>query len=745
MDVDDEGIPLNKQDLPYGGDLQLAFRSRAKQADIRLIVKWNNKYGRYQPPLKEEVPSIKELRICNNGIDYISQDPWDENLQPNFFISYMNEDGTMSPTFCYVKEDIAKLEHYPEFILAAWIPLHPSFKLDENGYVADVDYKYAVHSSIIEFFIRIPENRLILYSSYIKALTEGDAFIAVPIYRTRVGNINSSFLSSSAHGQLPEEIIYWLVRKEDFGHKEIYSEIYKQVYRLKRNDETDNGKRTLRDLPQLHLTYPIAKADIDFMWNGERWPELNNIYNLDQYIPKYVKGMYVAENIPYTEHIILDVLTPIIIEIPNNVTLESELLQLEHPDAKRALKGHIMAALYKIYMDRNVLLAYISSYKGKVCSAKFVDYDEASLTPRSLYDVFDNIDLIVSTWYYAKGNIKEIEKLNLPDDLEMDTSFIGDIEETIKELSSPYKIFGNILCLIDFMFGEAFSFHIGAKTNTSRGPYFAFSNMYGWNNTTIGDMSPIVELIFSSQFYLYNTEQPDNINYVTIVSWKNYEEFAGGAMKYLTNLVEAIMSNSDILKGFLFQKRNADNLVKVGTVIDQFILVVLRALHVLAHEDISILLRDDSFSGFATQNKISDYIDNGYTILDSNVISEPVLTNIILSNKELYFTLRILSDLCPVQSRIINNIFDALIKLSEQGLSPRFRITSNGFYVYDEYEESILSSDDINDLDSETVYILYLTNPNFVRLLKETGEIKDYIMPLQIINVLSEMLNPDME
>lgn len=107
-------------------------------------------------------------------------------------------------------------------ILAAWIPLHPSFTLDPNGFTTHPDYPYGVQANITEFYIRIPENRLILYPSYVQALMSGNSFIAIPIYSTKVGNINSSFSSSSAHGQLPKETIYWLVAKEGFT-PEIYT------------------------------------------------------------------------------------------------------------------------------------------------------------------------------------------------------------------------------------------------------------------------------------------------------------------------------------------------------------------------------------------------------------------------------------------------------------------------------------------------------------------------------------------
>lgn len=107
MDIDDEGIPINKYDLPYAGDLQLAFRSQASQSDIRMIIKWKNKYD--QPSSPKKTPSAKEFSICTNSVDYISQDVWSHEHQPDFFINYMSDDETIGPTFCYIKEDLAKL------------------------------------------------------------------------------------------------------------------------------------------------------------------------------------------------------------------------------------------------------------------------------------------------------------------------------------------------------------------------------------------------------------------------------------------------------------------------------------------------------------------------------------------------------------------------------------------------------------------------------------------------------------
>ncbi len=272
---DEEGIPINKKDLPYEGDRVQAMRNNDRSA-LRLITQWIQKYGKVTVVRKEIKQLPVEAKNCKNEEDYVSLERWSEDELPNIFIKYMTFDGEVEGTYCYKREDIIKMMDNPLNQLAAWVRPRADASFDDDGYVIipgktmNESNKYA-EASIKELFTEIPLRRIFFRNSLVKLINyPGKNYVAFPTYSTRVGNLSANYGSSRVHGQAPDNPIYFLL-SELSDYENVFDRIYPTIYNIKTNKfiaPSYDGHFTSQDIINLQNQYSTAQADINYYWNG---------------------------------------------------------------------------------------------------------------------------------------------------------------------------------------------------------------------------------------------------------------------------------------------------------------------------------------------------------------------------------------------------------------------------------------------------------------------------------------------
>ena len=259
--------------LPYHRNLRDAIRAQDRPA-ILAIMAWNR-----QHPIEykeEEVLLPREARSCMNSDDYISHEPWSDDYLPNVYIRYMDFDEQISVPLCYRKEDLLRFFETPEHVQAAWIIpyTNPGLYLDDDGKVRspyNSNYKGYGEPSRVERFVRIPPSYYLEYDSLWEGLNNSSSLLAIPIYQTRVGNVEGSYGESRLHGQAPDVTVYYVVDADAFedNPERMYNYIYLKIYKLK--TDIDLPLATLQQLPsslemiqQLQVDFRVAKKDRDF-------------------------------------------------------------------------------------------------------------------------------------------------------------------------------------------------------------------------------------------------------------------------------------------------------------------------------------------------------------------------------------------------------------------------------------------------------------------------------------------------
>ena len=123
----------------------------------------------------------------------------------------------------------------------------------------------------MERFVRIPPSYYLEYDSLWEGLNNSSSLLAIPIYQTRVGNVEGSYGESRLHGQAPDVTVYYVVDADAFedNPERMYNYIYLKIYKLK--TDIDLPLATLQQLPsslemiqQLQVDFRVAKKDRDF-------------------------------------------------------------------------------------------------------------------------------------------------------------------------------------------------------------------------------------------------------------------------------------------------------------------------------------------------------------------------------------------------------------------------------------------------------------------------------------------------
>ena len=257
-------------ELPYEGNIQKARQAGDRPA-IRAIMEWNMAHPVVEVRQEEqEIP--EQARSCKNSEDYISHDRWSVDYLPTITIRYMNFNEEIGPPICYRKEDL--LHMLDNDVLHAWvIPYNnPELFLDEDGKVRspyNILFKGYGEPSVVEKFVRVPLEYYLERKSLKRSLEDPYyvSLIAIPMYKTRLGNPEGSYGASRSHGQSPDVTVYWI---EDFDtFKDIpglvYEQMYNDVYYIKTaiilplNDE--ERVTTLSMINQLQRDFPVASKD----------------------------------------------------------------------------------------------------------------------------------------------------------------------------------------------------------------------------------------------------------------------------------------------------------------------------------------------------------------------------------------------------------------------------------------------------------------------------------------------------
>lgn len=475
---DDEGIPYNKEDLPYGGDRLKALRAQDRPA-ITLIMKWGNKYGN-PVAIKEEVKLLPEAaKSCRNEEDYISHDRWTENYLPTIFIKYMNYDGTFEGTDCYKTDDINTMIDNPQNNFAAWVPPNGDTIFDDNGFVIDpntrefYNNKYA-EPSIIELFVELPVRRFFLRRNLLdkinQTLGQTTKFVAVPVYKTRVGNTQGGYGSGQLHGQEPDKTIYYIVKESDFDNG-AYKDIYNEIFKLKTSNEYDGelNNITLDVIHEIHSTIPVSMSDQLYYWLGRS-------------IEDSLSGNITANGL--SRFTVQE-------EVYYPSTEGEERSILTHPSTDTSIKGKVMNAVYELYKSGKII-QYNEMTHENLTHSEFVlttDVDPNKKSFETLTDALTNSDKIIFT-YFSIMNTPSSHSI-------LDTTLRDQIDSYLEQNESADPYFGRMLYTLNYMFSI---------------------------NTTIWVLpeedGTIEDIIFGSSLnWLYLRDEP---NWVSITGWNDF-------------------------------------------------------------------------------------------------------------------------------------------------------------------------------------------------------------------------------
>jgi len=171
-----------------------------------------------------------EHQDCSNDRDYISQECWSQDFQPEIKIKFLDPtDYTRRPnTLCMRIDDFINTVTNPDNQVRAWYPNDERQESDE-----DIEPEgYGGKPSAVEKYTRV------LTSMYIsnqnpEELGSG-TFIAYPLYTNKlVGNPEGTFGVSQVHGQEPGYTIYYVtLGTEEQQRDEIIAEL-KRIHQLK--------------------------------------------------------------------------------------------------------------------------------------------------------------------------------------------------------------------------------------------------------------------------------------------------------------------------------------------------------------------------------------------------------------------------------------------------------------------------------------------------------------------------------
>lgn len=231
-------------ELPYGGNLQEAMRAGDREA-IRQIMAVRREQEAERSRLavaKQEENVPEEAQDCENPMDYVTQEEWDEDNLPTVKITFWDANDPINGskrTVCYSNESLIRWLQDPatgEFDrnhqLAVWVPNREGGHIDDNGMgggpsasvVVVLPDRHYLFNPVEELFEELIEKKPLQY-------------IAIPLAKhLRLGNLAGIFGVSNLHGQIPGETVYYIFRK----------------------DEEENLKAELRIILQSELTNRIG-------------------------------------------------------------------------------------------------------------------------------------------------------------------------------------------------------------------------------------------------------------------------------------------------------------------------------------------------------------------------------------------------------------------------------------------------------------------------------------------------------
>ena len=379
-------------ELPYNGDINKARQAGDGRA-IRLIMEWN----RVHPPkvIEEEVPEMpEEARLCVNKEDYILQEPWSSDHLPTIHIRYMDFAGRIGPPMCYREDDLTNLIEE-----CAWVIPYRNAELyfDDDGKVRspfNIDFKGYGEPSTVEKFVRVSPAYYLEETSFNREMGLSNSLLAVPIYKTRLGNPEGSYGESRSHGQGPSTTVYYVVDYDDFLDipETVYEVIYKRIYNLKTDvylsDEQISGA-TLPMIIKLQRDYPVAQKDLDFYNN--RLP------------PQQYRSRAFLMRLPHVH----DLTSYNIINAMND--------WMDHPSEEQLVRNRFFQACYEQYVDQHKVIEYKED--DFFHTATFVDGDIHLMAG---YDRYVNFYDILTTYLYYPSSY--FSNMPLYDDINM---FLG--------------------------------------------------------------------------------------------------------------------------------------------------------------------------------------------------------------------------------------------------------------------------------------------------------------------------------
>ena len=335
---------------PREGDLQRAIRAGNRREILR-IMEWN----RNHPPeiISEEEPEMpEEARSCMNAEDYISHEVWSSDYLPTVYIRYMDFDGNIGSPICYRKDDLLNFNEE-----RAWVIPYRNAELylDADGKVRspfNIDFKGYGEPSTVEAFVRVPPAYYLEPYSLVDKLRSSSSLLAIPMYKTRLGNPEGSYGESRSHGQAPNSTVYWVV---DYGNfqdipETVYDVAYQHIYYMKTNiwlPDAPISDITLAMINQLQRDYPVAQKDLD-------------TYNISLSKYQYYGMRYLKPILPYIEDITWE-----------NIISTMEDWMVNPPDEQLVINRFFHACSLQ-YADNKVL----DYKKGDIFhTAIFIDYD----------------------------------------------------------------------------------------------------------------------------------------------------------------------------------------------------------------------------------------------------------------------------------------------------------------------------------------------------------------------------------
>ena len=711
--LDEDGIPVDKKDLPYGGDRLEALRAQDRKA-IVLIMRWGNKYGQTKIVKKEvdtTTPVVPEIaKECNNTEDYISQETWSDNNKPNIFIKYMKDDGTFEGTFCYKSEDIMTMINSSQNNFAAWVRSEEDASFDDNGFVIipGEEQKDYANASKVELFVEIPVRRFFFKDILLFEIenTHGEPtnFLAIPTYKTRVGNLDGSYGSGQLHGQEPDRTIYYLMTESFYNYimssddSGPFDMIYDYVYKLKTNTvDTDRGsKLQLSDIFELQQSFPTAEDDILYYWLGD----------------EIVNNVHASGVLPVLEPIdgIVDGTVDMDGNVPIELTMEEfqmlEKYWLSDPDEDNRIRGMLFFAIYVLYSQDKVL-----QYDG-------IEYDE------------------VLGAYLTNVGFSPANNLD-------NTRFFLTPDEALRKMDSiiiDYRILAHLIQDVPVNINGTLAQDI--NTLLSNDPDTVPLAIYG-----DGNILNLVYRLFELNVTLWCLVTGDNqLNEIRVGTKYTWLRFVGMEQSWrsITNFKELIelginpfLNKVKTDNGVLFQMMKIEYHYHEGVLFDideDLAMIYISLYHIFKAGYDAVLDGDVRITHFVKHdphNLYTNRIDNVYGLLE---VDEYFFIYMVISDNLLYNTLEsTVNSLCS--NDYICDSFSIANKIDErlnEGKTLFLKRYSGGYHY--EFVDQVVennadivkfsSGDDI-DLENSTLIALFLFDDSFRLFLDPSAETSD--------------------